>query len=190
MGSHNKVHFIDVTNPTNPVLKAEFTGGSSSFWRDIKIYDRYAYSVADQGNEGLIIYDLNALPNGKLYTPIRIKRHCDQIYEGWLVFDKSEEGLSLTFLIHNTIPNSPVTELPVCEFNAENDDFIWIDKITLNGELLPRENNGDPLEKGYSNYTFTSSPVELMAGQSYNIQFERASIGNYGSFWLAYVNLN
>ncbi len=62
VGSAQKVHFIDITTPSSPVEVNAFSGGATSLWRDIKTYGRYAYSVADQGNEGLMIFDLSNLP--------------------------------------------------------------------------------------------------------------------------------
>lgn len=63
MGSVNKVHFFNVTNPDNPAEVASFAGGASSLWRDMKTYGKYAYSVADEGAEGLMVFDLDNLPN-------------------------------------------------------------------------------------------------------------------------------
>ncbi len=66
IGSPEKIHFIDVTDPTTPTQVAEFVGGSSSVWRDFKRYDRYIYAVADEGGEGLIIFDMSQLPSGNI----------------------------------------------------------------------------------------------------------------------------
>jgi choice-of-anchor B domain-containing protein len=63
MGSAQKVHFIDITTQGNYTEVAAISGGATSLWRDIKTYGHYAYSVADQGNEGLMIFDLSNLPN-------------------------------------------------------------------------------------------------------------------------------
>jgi choice-of-anchor B domain-containing protein len=62
MGSVNKVHFFNITNPDSPVEVAAFTGGNPSLWRDMKTYGKYAYSVADEGTEGLMVFDLDNLP--------------------------------------------------------------------------------------------------------------------------------
>ncbi|NUQ22870.1 MAG: choice-of-anchor B family protein [Saprospiraceae bacterium] len=62
LGSAQKVHFLDVTNPASLVHITAFAGGASSIWRDMKTYGQYAYSVADQGTEGLMIFDLSNLP--------------------------------------------------------------------------------------------------------------------------------
>gem|GEM_PF-3241011 len=64
VGSPNEVHFLDVTIPTTPVLVHEHTGGSTTLWRDFKTYKEYCYAVADQGNEGLLIFDMSPLPGG------------------------------------------------------------------------------------------------------------------------------
>lgn len=61
LGSLQKVHFLNVSSPT-PNLVAEFSPGASSIWRDFKTYGSYAYGVADQGSEGLLIFNLANLP--------------------------------------------------------------------------------------------------------------------------------
>ncbi len=63
VGSPQEVHFIDVTTPTTPVVVHEHTGGSTTLWRDFKTYKQYCYAVADQGNEGLLVFDMSPLPN-------------------------------------------------------------------------------------------------------------------------------
>ena len=71
IGSRSKIHFIDITDPTDVVEVASFTNLnadgslSSTLWRDFKTYDHYAYAVADQSGttEGLIVFDLSDLPN-------------------------------------------------------------------------------------------------------------------------------
>ncbi len=66
VGSPTKIQFIDVTNPTNPSLVDLFYGGASATWRDFKTYKNYAYAVADEGSEGLIIFDLSDIHNGNI----------------------------------------------------------------------------------------------------------------------------
>jgi len=68
IGSPEKIHFIDITDPFIPVLKNEFVGGSMSTWRDMKTYDCYTYAVSDPivGQEGLLIFDMSALPEGPI----------------------------------------------------------------------------------------------------------------------------
>ena len=65
IGSLDSIHFIDISDPYNPIQRDAVKGGNTSIWRDFKTYDHYAYCVADQGNstEGLIIIDLSYLPD-------------------------------------------------------------------------------------------------------------------------------
>lgn len=65
IGSKTKVHFLDISNPVNPNLIAEFALGSNTSWRDIKTYGHHAYAVSDVNtDEGLVIFDLCAIGEG------------------------------------------------------------------------------------------------------------------------------
>lgn len=68
LGSLQKVHFINVSNPASPIEVSTVTPGSSSIWRDFKTYGTYAYGVADQGAEGLLVMDLSNLPGAVSLT--------------------------------------------------------------------------------------------------------------------------
>ena len=63
VGSARYIHFINVTDPANPMEIGRFAGSTNSIWRDIKTYKQYAYAVADQGNDGLLVFDLSQLPD-------------------------------------------------------------------------------------------------------------------------------
>ena len=59
IGSKTKVHFLEVTVPSNPILVAEFALGSNTSWRDIKTFDHYAYAVSEGfSNEGLVVWQM------------------------------------------------------------------------------------------------------------------------------------
>ena len=63
VGSAAYIHFFDITDPYNPVLVNQFAGGDTTVWRDIKTYGNYAYSVSDDTDEGMMIFDLSTLPD-------------------------------------------------------------------------------------------------------------------------------
>jgi choice-of-anchor B domain-containing protein len=71
MGSwQDDIFIIDVTTPSSPTVSAHFFHNSvsglsmqNSLWRDFKTYNGYLYAVADQGNMGLMIFNLNTLPS-------------------------------------------------------------------------------------------------------------------------------
>ncbi len=72
IGLRNGIGFVNVTDPTNPVV-IETIPSQSTIWRDIKVYQTYnhnesrwksyAYVTADNASVGLMIIDLNDLPN-------------------------------------------------------------------------------------------------------------------------------
>lgn len=63
LGSARYIHFLDITDPGSPREIGRFPGSVNSVWRDFKTYGHYAYAVADQGADGLMIFDLSALPD-------------------------------------------------------------------------------------------------------------------------------
>ena len=63
VGSAAYIHFFDVTDPYNPVLIDQFAGGDTTIWRDIKTFGDYAYTVSDDTEEGMMIFDLSNLPS-------------------------------------------------------------------------------------------------------------------------------
>ncbi len=107
LGSATKVHFLDVTDPTNPILKNEFTPGASTIWRDMKTFGHYAYAVADQGAEGLLIFDMSALPNGNI----------EWVYQQTNIFSRA----------HNIYIDAPNARLYVTGSNTTNSGLIIYD---------------------------------------------------------------
>ena len=62
----NSTAFIDVSDPLNPIYlgRIDTQNGSTSFWRDVKIYNNYAFIVADNiGAHGMQVFDLTRLRN-------------------------------------------------------------------------------------------------------------------------------
>lgn len=63
MGSARYTHFLDITNPQEPLEVSRFPGSVNSIWRDFKTYGHFAYGVADQGTDGLMVFNLSGLPD-------------------------------------------------------------------------------------------------------------------------------
>jgi len=68
VGRNDGTSFIDITDPTNPVLVGDLPKTPdtppSQLWRDIKTYRNHAYIVADgAGNHGMQVFDLTRLRN-------------------------------------------------------------------------------------------------------------------------------
>jgi choice-of-anchor B domain-containing protein len=68
VGRNDGTSFIDITDPTNPVLAGDLPKTPdtppSQLWRDMKTYNGYAFIVADgAGNHGMQVFDLRRLRN-------------------------------------------------------------------------------------------------------------------------------
>jgi choice-of-anchor B domain-containing protein len=69
MGCMSGTTFVDVTDPLNPGVLGYLYGSSPTptFWRDIKVYQDYAFIGSESEGHGLQVYDLHHLLN---LTPI------------------------------------------------------------------------------------------------------------------------
>jgi len=75
IGLRNGIGIVNVTDPINPVVVTTIAS-QSTIWRDIKVYQyfnhtenkwkSYAYVTADSATVGLMIIDLNDLPNSAI----------------------------------------------------------------------------------------------------------------------------
>ncbi len=66
VGLFNGVSILDITNPnlTNEVYRSS---GEDCVWRDLKVFGDYLY-VTNEADSGLLIIDLNGLPNSTTLT--------------------------------------------------------------------------------------------------------------------------
>ncbi|PNQ74996.1 regulator [Hanstruepera neustonica] len=62
----NSTAFVDISNAVNPIFLGRLdTNTSTSFWRDVKVYNNYAFIIADNvGAHGMQIFDLTILRDG------------------------------------------------------------------------------------------------------------------------------
>ena len=63
VGLRNGIAFVDVTTPTSPDYLGKLpTATIESTWRDVKVYDNYAFVVADGADQhGMQVFDLTSL---------------------------------------------------------------------------------------------------------------------------------
>jgi choice-of-anchor B domain-containing protein len=99
VGRNDGTSFIDITDPTNPVLIGDLPKTAntprSQLWRDIKTYEDHAYIVADgAGAHGMQVFDLTRLRDVSdpptMFAP-------DVLYTG--------DGLNAVESSHNVIIN-------------------------------------------------------------------------------------
>ncbi|HEX8268661.1 MAG TPA: choice-of-anchor B family protein, partial [Flavobacterium sp.] len=65
MGCSSHTAFVDITNPAAPVYKGKVnsTNNISSDWREMKVYNNYAFIVSEAPGHGMQIFDLTRLRN-------------------------------------------------------------------------------------------------------------------------------
>ena len=64
MGVKNGTVFINISDPINPIYLGKLpTHTDNSTWRDIKVYQNYAFIVSEANNHGMQVFDLTRLRN-------------------------------------------------------------------------------------------------------------------------------
>ena len=99
VGRNDGTSFLDITDPTNPVLLGNLPKTPdtprSQLWRDIKTYEDHAYIVADgAGAHGMQVFDLTRL-RSVVDPPVVFEP--DLLYRG--------DGLNVVESSHNVIIN-------------------------------------------------------------------------------------
>jgi len=62
VGMSNGTSFVDITTPDSPVYVGRLaTHSSNSTWRDIKVFNNYAFIVSEAGGHGMQVFDLTVL---------------------------------------------------------------------------------------------------------------------------------
>src|SRR5690606_2887892 len=62
MGTNSNTSFIDISDAENPVLVGILpTATVSSSWRDVKVYNNFAFVVSEASNHGMQVFDLTKL---------------------------------------------------------------------------------------------------------------------------------
>ncbi|MFT7669098.1 MAG: choice-of-anchor B domain-containing protein [Planctomycetota bacterium] len=62
IGLSNGTSFVEISVPSDPVL-IEHISGPTSLWRDVKVYQNYAYIVSEGGG-GIQVINLSSIDNG------------------------------------------------------------------------------------------------------------------------------
>jgi len=63
MGLNNKVAFVEVTNPSAPVIRKTIPH-NSSLWGAIKVYGQYVYAATEQSGTGIQVMDMGQIDSG------------------------------------------------------------------------------------------------------------------------------
>ncbi len=81
MGSNKTLTFINITNPIAPVILGFLdTQTVSSSWRDVKVFNNFAFIVSEASNHGMQVFDLKRLRN---LENIPVTFSNDALYSGF-----------------------------------------------------------------------------------------------------------
>ncbi len=105
MGLQRGFGFVEVTDPTNPVI-VDWVEGPSSDWHDVKVIGDYAYGVSE-GGAGIQVMDLREIDDGRVT----------------LVQNKRQFGHETT---HNIISNPDSGYIYLCGANIANGGLIAV----------------------------------------------------------------
>jgi len=81
VGLNSGVSFVDISNPIAPVVIGFLpTATVNSDWRDVKVYQNYAFVVSEAANHGMQVFDLTRLRNVTNFPEIFT---ADTTYDGF-----------------------------------------------------------------------------------------------------------
>ena len=106
MGVEGGYAYVEITNPTSPVI-IDTVSGPTSIWHDVKVVGEYAYGVSE-GGSGIQVMDLSDIDNGNV-----------SLVRNW-----TGGGYSTT---HNIIVNEESGSLWLSGTNIGNGGMIHID---------------------------------------------------------------
>lgn len=126
---NNKVCFVEVTDPANPVWFAEIPHLSSS-WGDLKIYRDHAYAVTEAFGSGVQVIDMSDIDNHNvtLVQTIASPGRSHNVYidtdAGFLYCVGSRNGTGTTMCFDLSTPGAPVQVGPASMTPVYQHDII------------------------------------------------------------------
>jgi choice-of-anchor B domain-containing protein len=113
MSVSNKLAFVEITDPRNPVYFANVPHPNST-WGDVKVYQQTCYCVTETGGTGIQVIDLSDIDNHNV-TLVRTLSAPDTNHNiaidtasGFLYTCGSRGGAGTTVYFDLTDPNNPV----------------------------------------------------------------------------------
>jgi choice-of-anchor B domain-containing protein len=113
VGLNNRVGFVEITNPSSPVILGTIAHLAST-WGDIKVYGHYAYAVTETAGTGIQVFDLANIDSGTvtlvrtLASPGRTHNLALNPVSGYLYTCGSRDGTGTTMCFSLADPSFPV----------------------------------------------------------------------------------
>lgn len=146
VGTTSGMSIVDITTPAAPV-QIDSILCTTSIWREVKTHGQYAYVVADNTSDGILIINLSNLPNSISHQFVRpqtlVGGNIDTLTKGHtLIFDEngilyvsgSNINAGAVVMFDVSAPMSPVylgTTLPVYAHDCyARGDTLWTADIS------------------------------------------------------------
>jgi choice-of-anchor B domain-containing protein len=157
IGCQPGTSFVDITDSTN-IHEVGFQSGTSSEWREMKVYSHYAYIVSEATSSALQIVDLQYLPDSihfvkKFVAPNHSRTHSISQYGPYLFLNGANSSFvgngGVAILDLSVDPENPVlrgkwTSLYVHDCRIWN-DTIWAANIYTGQTSIINATNKDNL---------------------------------------------
>ena len=196
IGSYEYTHFINITNPSNPVEVARFEGASNSYWRDYKTYQHYAYAISENSGS-LQIFDLSGLPATvtKVYDSTTFFSSCHNIFideangrlyavgttTNVIILDLTQTPANPTLLGNITLNGGYVHDMYVknhigyCShgnYGLEVYDFTDVNNVVSKGSLTSYQQQG----YNHSSWLSADGKTLVMADETKNTAVKIVSV--------------
>ena len=183
LGSTPYIHFFDITDVGNLKELAHFAGGGVSLWREFKSYKGRVYAVADQGNEGLIIFDVSNAPTitkTNQTTQFTARTHMPFIDEkngrlylagsssqsgGLIVLDLTKDPDNPTLLASVPLPGGYVHDLYVdnnIAYCSQGNNGLWVYDMNDPTNPILLGNMTSYPESGYNHSTWMTKDKKYL----------------------------
>ncbi len=202
-GSAGRVHFIEVTDPTQPREIASFPGTSNSIWRDFKTYRDRAYASADEGNDGLRVFDLSRLPDTVVmtYASTEVFQRSHNLWidtlhgrlymagantrlNGVIVYDLTQNPDEPQLLASIPLPGGYVHDIHVVDnigYASHAFEGLWIYDFSNPAEPVVLGSMTEYPEKGYNHSSWLSADRNwlVMADETHGAGVKLVDVRNF-----------
>ena len=161
LGSARYVHFFDLQDPFNPLEVAAIGGGATTLWREMRTFGQRAYTVCDNCDEGLLVFDLSQLPD----TVVKTNQTTGFFKSSHTLFIDEEAGW--LYAAGTDFNNNG---LVILDLNSDPDNPVQIGNPVLPGgyvhDMYVRDNIGfcSHGNNGYYVYDFSNPQNPLLLG--------------------------
>lgn len=200
LGSMGRVNFIEVTNPSELRTVASFPGTANSIWRDFKTYRDRAYACADQGQDGLMIFDMSGLPDTvvKTYQSTEYFQRSHNVWidtlhgrmymagantrnNGVIIFDLTENPDVPVLLASIQLPGGYVHDIHVVDhigYASHGNNGLYVYDFTNPEEPLLLGSLTDYPERGYNHSSWLSADGNylIMADETHGTSLKMVDV--------------